>query len=223
MRMDMPDKNDGRRTAADLQDIILERICFLQYQPGDQLREADLAAEFGTSRTPVRDALSRISHLGLIESRNGVGTVVVTLSDRQIAQVYEMRLQLAPLIGAVSPAEVRDTHIERAEDLLEEAKQLAERFDERRYVVINHRLNQLITDLIGNAVLQSFWRQTYYQAASTWYQVAEKVGPEVARSLVDELGDLCAALGQRDVAAVGHIQRIHIGYGYARIKAHLFQ
>lgn len=221
--MDMPDKNDGRRTAADLQDIILERICFLQYQPGDQLREADLAAEFGTSRTPVRDALSRISHLGLIESRNGVGTVVVTLSDRQIAQVYEMRLQLAPLIGAVSPAEVRDTHIERAENLLEEARQLAERFDETRYVVINHRLNQLITDLIGNAVLRSFWRQTYYQAASTWYQVAEKVGLEVAHCLVDELGDLRTALRQRDVVAVGHIQRIHIGYGYARIKTHLFK
>ncbi|MDA4845693.1 GntR family transcriptional regulator [Hoeflea poritis] len=221
--MDMPDKKDGRPAAADLQDIILERICFLQYQPGDQLREADLAAEFGTSRTPVRDALSRISHLGLIESRNGVGTVVITLSDRQIAQVYEMRLQLAPLIGTVSPTEVQDTHIERADALLDEARQLAERFDEKRYVVINHRLNQLITDLIGNAVLQSFWRQTYYQAASTWYQVAEKVGPEVARSLVDELDDLCTALRHGDLAAVGHIQRVHIGYGYARIKTHLFQ
>ncbi|WP_136658294.1 GntR family transcriptional regulator [Nitratireductor sp. XY-223] len=220
--MDMPEHDERRQGAADLQDIILERICFLQYQPGDQLREAGLAAEFGVSRTPVRDALSRISHLGLIESRNGVGTVVVKLSDRQIAQVYEMRLQLAPLIGAVSPADVLDSHIERAEIMLEEAKQLVGDFDERQYVVINHRLNQLITDLIGNAVLRSFWRQTYYQAASTWYKVAEKVGPEVAHALVEELADLVTALRRRDLTAVGHIQRIHIGYGYARIKTYLF-
>ncbi len=39
---------------------------------------------FGVSRTPVRDALSRISHLGLIETRNGVGTVVVALTETQI-------------------------------------------------------------------------------------------------------------------------------------------
>ncbi|MEX3011575.1 GntR family transcriptional regulator [Hoeflea sp. TYP-13] len=213
--------SDKKQLAADLQRIILERICFLEYKPGDQLKEADLAAEFGVSRTPVRDALGRISHLGLIKSRNGVGTVVVQLSDGEIADIYEMRLQLAQLIGAVHPANISDVHVERAERLLVQAQELARNFDSKTYVQLNHQLNQLIVDLIGNKVLRSFWLQTYWQAASTWHQVAEKAGHEVADSLVEELSGLKTALKQNDLQAVGYIQRIHIGFGYARIRAHI--
>lgn len=54
----------------------------------------------------LRDAISRIKHLGLVETRNGVGTVVVALSNEEIHHLYEMRLQLATLIGAMSPRAV---------------------------------------------------------------------------------------------------------------------
>lgn len=222
MPPDQPE-NTKKQQTADLQHTILERICFLDYKPGDQLKEAELAAEFGVSRTPVRDALGRISHLGLIESRNGVGTVVIRLSDQEIADIYEMRLQLAPLIGKTNPVDIHNTHLERAERLLCEAIELENTIESRKYVRLNQKLNQLIADLIGNAVLRSFWLQTYWQAASTWHQVAENAGNEVGRALVEELTDLKAALEQHDLQAVGYIQRIHIGYGYARIKAHIFK
>ena len=216
------DTGQRKPQAGDLQQIILERICFLDYKPGDQLKEAELAAEFGVSRTPLRDALSRISHLGLIESRNGVGTVVVKLSDQQIAQIYEMRLQLAPMIGSTDPREITASHQSRAHALLAEASNLGDHIDARKYVRLNHDLNQLIADLVGNAILRSFWLQTYWQAASTWHRVAERAGAEVGPALITELTELEAALGQGDVEAVGLLQKIHIGYGYARIRAHLF-
>ena len=209
--------------STDLQRIILERICYLQYKPGDQLKEAELAAEFGVSRTPLRDALGRISHLGLIESRNGVGTVVVRLSDRQIAHIYEMRLQLAPMIGSTDPVTLTASHLERARQLLDEARDLGAHIDARKYVRLNHDLNQFIAALIGNGILRSFWLQTYWQAASTWHQVAERAGAEVGPALANELTDLEAALEQGDLQAVGLVQRIHIGYGYARIKRHIFK
>ncbi|MEM9104041.1 MAG: GntR family transcriptional regulator [Pseudomonadota bacterium] len=219
-----PDTGPGHRKpqSADLQRIILERICFLDYKPGDQLKEAELAAEFGVSRTPLRDALSRINHLGLIESRNGVGTVVVRLSDRQIADIYEMRLQLAPMIGTNGSGEISDTHRKQLRRLLEQAEALGARVEARTYVQLNHDLNQLIAALIGNRILRSFWLQTYWQAASTWHRVAERAGTEVGPALISELTDLDAALDQSDLQAVGLIQRIHIGYGYARIRAHIF-
>jgi DNA-binding GntR family transcriptional regulator len=217
----LPDGADQKTVVAEIQSRILERICFLDYPPGGQLKESVLAKEFGVSRTPVRDALSRISHLGLVETRNGVGTVVVALSRDEIAQVYEMRLHLATLIGRLSPVEIRQAHKDRAYDLLQRARRLAAGFDPREYVVLNHRLNHLIIDLIGNASLRSFWRQTYFQAASTWHRVAAIVGADVARSLVDELVDINTALAQNDVEALGYLQRIHIGYGYQRIKQHL--
>ncbi|WP_254436186.1 GntR family transcriptional regulator [Ruegeria arenilitoris] len=210
-----------RNSVEAIQTEIIQRICFLDYNQGDQLKEAELAAEYGVSRTPVRDAISRISHLGLVETRNGVGTVVVALSAAQIRHVYDMRLELAALIGTMSPRTITQTDCETGRTLLHEAKALRSAFNSRRYIEINHRLHILIASLIGNGVLQSFWWQTYYQAASTWYRLSNQRGPEMAQALVAELSDINTALEHGDVAAIGYIQRTHIGYGYQRIKSHL--
>ncbi|MGC1428149.1 MAG: GntR family transcriptional regulator [Albidovulum sp.] len=214
-------ETEQKSTVETIQTEILQRICFLDYQPGDQLKEAELAAEFGVSRTPVRDAISRISHLGLVETRNGVGTVVVALTAAQIRHVYEMRLELAALIGTMSPREITEADRLTARALMQEAQALSHDFDTRRYVEVNHRLHGLIASLIGNSALQSFWWQTYFQAASTWYRVGTQLGPEMAQALVAELGDINTALENDDAAAIGFIQRTHIGYGYQRIKTHL--
>ena len=212
---------DSKSTVETIQDELLRRICFLDYAPGAQLKEADLAREFGVSRTPVRDAIARISHLGLVETRNGVGTVVVSLSDQDIRQVYDMRLELAPLIGRLSPQPVDASHVATCRALLAEARDSRHAFDPGRYIVLNHRLHSLIASLIGNKALRACWWQTYYQAASTWYRVGRSVGVEAAESLIAELQEVAVALETGDVAAIGHIQRIHIGYGFARIERHI--
>lgn len=204
--------------ATTIQRLLLERICLLKYQPGDQLKEADLAREFGVSRTPIRDALNRISHLGLIESRNGVGTVVVGLSAEQIRHVYEVRLELACLIGRLSPMLPAPAHRGALQQLLDRALGLRSCFSADDYVAINHELNELIASLIGNTLLRSMWLQAYVQAASTWHRVAETMGAEVAEALVEELSGLIIAVERGDPEAIGYIQRVHIGYGFGKVK-----
>lgn len=219
--MTPPNWGDQKPGVEDIQRLILKRICFLEYTPGDRLKEAELAAEFGVSRTPVRDAISRINHLGLVETINGVGNVVMQLSPEKITHVYEMRLHLASLIGVTAPAQIEAQHLDRVSGLLQQAHQLSGQVDSRQYVSVNDQLNTLISDLIGNAVLRSFWTQAYYQAASTWHRVVDSAGAEVADALIAELVDLETALREDDIRAVGYIQRIHIGYGYTRIKKFL--
>lgn len=216
--------SDVRKPTVDLiQETILQRICFLEYLPGDQLKEALLAKEFGVSRTPVRDALSRISHLGLVETRNGVGTVVVKMSDERIRHLYETRLELATLIGRLSPATIEDVHESEARLIHRQAIELQNQFDPMEFVRLNQRLQHLISSLIGNLVLRDLWNQTFLQAASLWHQMAETVGNQASGALVSETSDLVAALERRDISAVGYIQRIHIGYGYRLIQDNLLE
>lgn len=206
----------------DIQQLILRRICFLDYAPGDRLKEAELAEEFGVSRTPVRDAISRINHLGLVETLNGVGTVVVKLPPDKIAEVYDVRLHLATLIGKSAPVQINQGHLSRLRTLLEEARALNKETESRKYMQINYRLHGLTRDLIGNSVLRSFWTQAFYQAASTWHNLIEDAGEEAAEALINELVDLETALLEGDIEAVGHLQHVHISYGYRRIRRVLF-
>ena len=82
------------------------RICLLDYPPGTRLSEETLAAEFGTSRTPLRRVLARLEDEGLLTSRHGVGTLVTDVDLAEMAQVYALRLELAQLAGQLSPLPV---------------------------------------------------------------------------------------------------------------------
>ncbi len=216
------DSTDSTPNVHSIQKAILERICLLNYKADQPLKEADLAAEFNVSRTPVRDALSRIAHLDLIETRNGVGTVVKQLSNTKIDDVYQTRLRLAPMIGEMSTTVIGQPEKSAINNLLARAQLLTPDDNVRQYIQINHDLHQIISKLISNSVLQSFWRQTYFQAASVWYRITDMTAKETLPLLVNELSELARALENNDLVAVGHIQRVYIGYGYARIQQHLF-
>lgn len=72
-----------------IRDAILER----RFEDGRTLSENGLAAEFGTSRTPVREALHRLEIERLIE-RGPRGAVVRSTSPEEILDIYEARITL---------------------------------------------------------------------------------------------------------------------------------
>ncbi|MEM5477463.1 GntR family transcriptional regulator [Pacificibacter sp. AS14] len=81
-------RQDGvRRTSVDnIFDYIQEEILTLNLRPGDKISEADIAARFGVSRQPVRDAFSRLSNLDLLLIRPQRATEVKRFSMREIVK-----------------------------------------------------------------------------------------------------------------------------------------
>jgi DNA-binding GntR family transcriptional regulator len=59
--------------------------------PGERLIETKIAAEIGTSRTPVREALHSLELEGLIESIPRVGYVVKSISSQEVEEICEIR------------------------------------------------------------------------------------------------------------------------------------
>ncbi|MFT4215064.1 MAG: GntR family transcriptional regulator [Microbacterium sp.] len=67
---------------------------------GAQLRQAELAADFGVSRTPVREALRQLQTGGLIEVVPNRGAVVRVPSPWEVREAYEVRAELEALAAA---------------------------------------------------------------------------------------------------------------------------
>ncbi|QPM91802.1 GntR family transcriptional regulator [Pseudooceanicola algae] len=68
-----------RATNEEIAAVLRERICLFA-GPGDMLlHEGQLAAEFGVSRTPIRQVLQMLAYESLVETRSGVGTIVSPL------------------------------------------------------------------------------------------------------------------------------------------------
>jgi DNA-binding GntR family transcriptional regulator len=212
----MPDEVK-RPTPTDIHAILRDRICFLEAAPGTLLREAELAAEFGVSRTPVREALQKLSWLGLVEIRNGVGTLVTPLDMDVIRDAYEMRLKVAELIGHMAPRPITDSHVARAKAHLDRARALVGGFDVAVYCALNHDLHYLIASIIGNGALRDDWHRLYFQTARAWYGVARTLGDAVARDFEREVEDVRIAFRRDDPVALGYAQRNAIHQGFRRV------
>lgn len=74
-------------------EALLDQIRSGILQPGTRMREEDVAKLLQVSRTPVREALSRLQARGLIENANG-GLAIVELSRPQAMELYAMRANL---------------------------------------------------------------------------------------------------------------------------------
>ncbi len=85
---------------------IRERICLLQYPPGTILSETELAAEFEVSRTPVRRVVHQLHFEGLVDIKNGVGTIVTDIDLKTFKDIYDLRMRLSEMMGELSPAPV---------------------------------------------------------------------------------------------------------------------
>lgn len=81
-----------RRTAVDdVFDHLHAQISSLQLKPGDRISEAEIAALFGVSRQPVRDAFSRLANQGLLLIRPQRATEVRRFSMREIEKARFVR------------------------------------------------------------------------------------------------------------------------------------
>jgi len=77
-------------------DEVKRLVLTCQIAPGAEIREAQLAERTGFGRTPIRDALQRLVHDGLVQVRPRQGYQVATLTLDSIRELFEMRLLLEP-------------------------------------------------------------------------------------------------------------------------------
>ena len=79
-------------------DFIKQKITLCQYAPGQLLSEAQLREELGFSRTPVREALGRLQHEGLLEVLPKRGVRIADFSIRDVCMIYEVRMLVEPYV-----------------------------------------------------------------------------------------------------------------------------
>ncbi|MEL6767381.1 MAG: GntR family transcriptional regulator [Pseudomonadota bacterium] len=75
-------------------EAVLASIRAGRFKPGDRLREEEVGERLKLSRTPVREAIRRLEADGIVEHRPRMGAVIRSLEQREIVELYEMRVVL---------------------------------------------------------------------------------------------------------------------------------
>jgi DNA-binding GntR family transcriptional regulator len=214
-----PRKSLSRERFERIYAVIRERICLLEYEPNARLAEEDLAQEFGVSRTPIRRVLSRLESEGLLCSRHGVGTFVTDVDIESLAQVYQLRMELAELIGKLDPIPRSSDDVARVRALLARCDDAGEALDPKAFARLNMDFFGELERMTGNQPLREISARLYYLTTRIWLKSMPRLNlrSEIA-VFRREMADILAAMEVGDLEAVGHIRRSHISMSFTRMR-----
>src|SRR5258706_11317579 len=201
--------------------ILRDRICTLIYAPGMRLSEEELAAEFNVSRTPVRRVLTRLETEGLVEIHHGIGTIVTDVDLDKLAQVYPLRLELAALLGKLSPIPRSEADIARIRTLISRSEALEFAPDQQEFARLNMEFFFEVTAISGNQPLREISERLYFQTSRIVLRLLPilNLGEETAVFRI-EMEEVLKAMEINDLEAVGHIRRAHISMSFTRMVLH---
>lgn len=208
----------ARRRFEDLHDELRKRICLLDYPPNARLREEALAAEFEVSRTPLRRVLTRLESEGLLKAVQGVGTIVTDVDIKALLQVYQLRMELAELIGTLSPIAVQDIDLHAFHQFSARGLALVKRPTLREFSELNMDFVHAVFCLTENEPLRKISERLYYQTARIWIKSIPHMDLLTESDIFcQEIQSVLQALSIGDISAVGHIQRTHISMSFTRL------
>lgn len=136
-----------------LGEAIEERIVIGQYRPGMRLDEQVLAAEFGVSRTPVREALIQLAAAGLIEMRPRRGAIVPETGPAQLCEMFEVMAELEAMCGRLAARRISPAGMAELAAAHQACLDAREAGDPDQYYRLNEVFHHLIYAASQNAFL----------------------------------------------------------------------
>jgi len=118
-----PEKNTVKLSLSEeIFQKLREAIIVGEIPSGSKLSEPALAKEYGISRGPLREALSRLEAGSLIERHPNIGASVVELSQQRLIEIYQIREMLEGLAARQAAYSITQPEITGLRDLLEQHK-----------------------------------------------------------------------------------------------------
>lgn len=199
------DGDAGVRIAARMREEILGGALV----PGSRIRQEDVAARFGASRAPVREALRLLEFEGLVSVIANSGAWVAQLTLAECEEIYQMRERLEPLLLRYSAPSLTEDDFAQLRTLAAQIRAASDTEEflrgdrEFHLATYAHASTLQLGDLI-----EKLWNTTapYRRAyVSTWSSESRRIAS-------DEHDLLIATLREGDVEEAerilsGHIRR----------------
>ena len=198
---------------------------------GVRLRQEGLAAEFGVSRTPVREALRQLQAAGIVELQPNRGAVVRGPSVRDIREAYEVRAELEGLAAEIAATRIRDAQLRElraAQRLFRRsiAKLLRGRVADDggpangEWTRANDLFHRVIQEAAGNARLTDIVQDLHraFPRGLTW--AALSGSSALLQQNIDEHRAILEAIERRDPAEARRRMVMHVRHAGELIARH---
>jgi DNA-binding GntR family transcriptional regulator len=204
------------KTYAILKDLIVRR----EFKPNEKLSIPDLSIKLGVSRTPIRDALTRLEMEGLVKTVSKVGTFVNSLEIADVLDIIDTRLMLEFWVVEKLPTLSEKEYlvkIKQLEDILEEAGNTVEKMPLGSFLKSDYNLRFHIEFIkMGNNQKNV---DIYLAMMNYHYLAAENslFTPEMVTSAIDQHKEILRALKSRNFEDLKAAIKLHLNDSKERL------
>jgi DNA-binding GntR family transcriptional regulator len=138
--------------------------------PGEKIRDGDIAQRLGLSRTPVREALTRLADTGLVEAKPGVYTRITTLNRHDVAATLIVLRSLDDLAVRTGVPRLTNGDIDRMRQANVQFAQAVEQHDITRAFAADDAFHGVMIDAADNPVLRRMIDQLHPQIHRILYR-----------------------------------------------------
>ncbi len=118
--------------------------------PGTEVTERELTERYRLSKAPLREALVRLSHEGLLRSIPRTGYLVTPITVQDVRDIFEMRLLLEPAAARQAAGHVDKGLLTQLDELCRAGYTPGDRESERAFLRTNRHFHLAIAQASGN-------------------------------------------------------------------------
>ena len=125
--------------------------------PGEQLVESQLARQLQVSQAPVRDALKRLAHEGLVSHVRHQGNFVASYSTEEAEHAKVARVELEGLAGRLAAGSLEPARRTALAAMIDQMHEAAEAADLARFRELDFAFHRTVIEASGNTYLPKMW------------------------------------------------------------------
>ena len=201
-------RHDRRKVTDWVYEELKSAIVDLRLAPGDPLREATLAEQLGVSKTPIREALTRLEQEGLVETTSFKGAVVTGYSRQDLLEIYELRELLENAAARTAAESMADADRDRLDRICRESRKLKKGNDAAGLATLISEFDDVLFDQVGNSRIRALIENLRAHLTRIGHLTAEIPGRIEAS--VDEHEKIVQAIAARDPELAERQMREHI-------------
>lgn len=191
-------------------DALRQGILSGSFKPGERLVEDRLAADFGVSRNPVREAIRALEIEGMIEVIPRKGAFVAGLSEEELAELVEVRAAIESLSAKLAARRLTAEQRNAVLAILDRGDRAIAAKDEAELKQLNDWFHGFLADAGRNRFLAEFMRilrhRTHWMYVSSMSWRTKEAWREhagILRAIIDGDGELASVLANRHVVTAG--------------------
>jgi DNA-binding GntR family transcriptional regulator len=215
-------KNDGplaidrrRSVPPQVYELLREKILTVQLKPGESINERWLADWLGVSRTPIREAINRLSANGLIAIVPNVGTSVSLINVRRVNEFNLIRTSLESMIVRRAAEKFDDRAAMALQALIERQAATLDPPDLIENIVVDTAFHHKIAEISGLTETWAILQHVMDEILRVRYLSVRL--PRPLQEPVDEHRVVLSALMTGDPDRCERAMRAHLDASYKHI------